>query len=47
MRAESVLTRAQPTRHLPAENARWSTITQIYEGTNQIQRVVMARQLLK
>ena len=33
--------------HLPAETARWSTITQIYEGTNQIQRVVMARQLLK
>ena len=26
---------------------RWSTITQIYEGTNQIQRMVMARQLLK
>jgi alkylation response protein AidB-like acyl-CoA dehydrogenase len=26
---------------------RRSTITQIYEGTNQIQRVVMARQLLK
>ena len=25
----------------------WSTITQIYEGTNQIQRVVMARQILK
>jgi alkylation response protein AidB-like acyl-CoA dehydrogenase len=24
-----------------------STITQTYEGTNQIQRVVMARQLLK
>ena len=24
-----------------------SKITQIYEGTNQIQRVVMARQLLK
>jgi alkylation response protein AidB-like acyl-CoA dehydrogenase len=24
-----------------------STATQIYEGTNQIQRVVMARQLLK
>ncbi len=24
-----------------------STITQIYEGTNQIQRMVMARQLLK
>ena len=28
------------------ETARWSTITQIYEGTNQIQRMVMARQLL-
>jgi alkylation response protein AidB-like acyl-CoA dehydrogenase len=27
--------------------ARWSTITRIYEGTNQIQRMVMARQLLK
>jgi alkylation response protein AidB-like acyl-CoA dehydrogenase len=35
------------TGHLPAETARWSTITQIYEGTNQIQRMVMARQLLK
>jgi alkylation response protein AidB-like acyl-CoA dehydrogenase len=34
-------------RHLPAETAARSTITQIYEGTNQIQRVVMARQLLK
>jgi alkylation response protein AidB-like acyl-CoA dehydrogenase len=33
--------------HLPAETARRSTITQIYEGTNQIQRIVMARQLLK
>ena len=36
-----------PARHLAAETARWSTITQIYEGTNQIQRMVMARQLLK
>jgi alkylation response protein AidB-like acyl-CoA dehydrogenase len=27
--------------------ARRSTITQIYEGTNQIQRMVMARKLLK
>ncbi|MEV4018154.1 acyl-CoA dehydrogenase family protein [Nonomuraea angiospora] len=26
---------------------RGSEITQIYEGTNQIQRLVMARQLLK
>ena len=46
-RAESVLTRGRPARDLPAETARWSTITQIYEGTNQIQRMVMARQLLK
>ena len=29
------------------ETARWSTITQVNEGTNQIQRMVMARQLLK
>jgi len=35
------------TGRLPAKTARRSTITQIYEGTNQIQRVVMARQLLK
>jgi len=34
-------------RHLPAITGRRSTTTQIYEGTNQIQRVVMARQLLK
>jgi alkylation response protein AidB-like acyl-CoA dehydrogenase len=45
--AESVLTPGRPTGNLPAETARWSTITQIYEGTNQIQRVVMARQILK
>jgi alkylation response protein AidB-like acyl-CoA dehydrogenase len=30
-----------------AETARSSGITQIYEGTNQIQRMVMARQILK
>jgi alkylation response protein AidB-like acyl-CoA dehydrogenase len=46
-RAESVLTYDRPECHLPAETARWSTITQIYEGTNQVQRMVMARQLLK
>ena len=34
-------------RDPPAETAARSTITQIYEGTNQIQRMVMARQLLK
>jgi alkylation response protein AidB-like acyl-CoA dehydrogenase len=42
-RAESVLTPGRSTRHLSAETARWSTITQIYEGTNQIQRLVMVR----
>jgi alkylation response protein AidB-like acyl-CoA dehydrogenase len=47
MRAESVLTSRRLTCYLPAETARWSTTTQIYEGTNQIQRMVMARQLLK
>jgi alkylation response protein AidB-like acyl-CoA dehydrogenase len=31
---------------LACETARWSTTTQIYEGANQIQRMVMARQLL-
>ena len=45
--AESVLTPGRSTGHLAAETARRSTITQIYEGTNQIQRLVMARQLLK
>jgi alkylation response protein AidB-like acyl-CoA dehydrogenase len=46
-RAESVLTHAHPICQLSAQIARWATITQIYEGTNQIQRMVMARQLLK
>jgi alkylation response protein AidB-like acyl-CoA dehydrogenase len=42
-----VLTPHRPARQLPAETAGSSWITQIYEGTNQIQRMVMARQLLK
>jgi alkylation response protein AidB-like acyl-CoA dehydrogenase len=42
-----VLTALSPAGRLPAETATWSMITQIYEGTNQIQRMVMARQLLK
>jgi len=42
-----VLTARLSYGHLPAETAQLATITQIYEGTNQIQRVVMARQLLK
>jgi alkylation response protein AidB-like acyl-CoA dehydrogenase len=45
--AEPVLSRRPPLGYLPAETARLARITQIYEGTNQIQRVVMARQLLK
>ncbi len=45
--AESVLTSQRPSCYLPAETAPGSTITQIYEGTNQIQRMVIARQLLK
>jgi alkylation response protein AidB-like acyl-CoA dehydrogenase len=44
--AELVLIARPPTGHLPAETAPLATITQIYEGTNQIQRIVMARQLL-
>jgi alkylation response protein AidB-like acyl-CoA dehydrogenase len=46
-RAGSVLIPGPAGCHLPAETAVRSTITQIYEGANQIQRVVMARQLLK
>jgi alkylation response protein AidB-like acyl-CoA dehydrogenase len=42
-----VLTPHLSERHLPARTGRRSTTTQIYEGTNQIQRVVIARQLLK
>jgi alkylation response protein AidB-like acyl-CoA dehydrogenase len=42
-----VLTPRRLTGHLPAETAARSTITQIYEGTNQVQRMVMARQILK
>jgi hypothetical protein len=45
--AELVLIARPPVGQPPAETARLATITQIYEGTNQIQRVVMARQLLK
>jgi alkylation response protein AidB-like acyl-CoA dehydrogenase len=42
-----VLAAPSLTSDLPAEIANRSTTTQIYEGTNQIQRMVMARQLLK
>jgi alkylation response protein AidB-like acyl-CoA dehydrogenase len=42
-----VLTPRHLTGYLLAETAVRSMVTQIYEGTNQIQRMVMARQLLK
>jgi alkylation response protein AidB-like acyl-CoA dehydrogenase len=42
-----VLTPGRMGHHPPAETANRSTTTQIYEGTNQIQRMVMGRQLLK
>ena len=36
------------TKEFPVERMmRDAKVTQIYEGTNQIQRIVMARQLLK
>jgi hypothetical protein len=46
-RAGPVLAQRGPVRDLPADTVTRPTTTQIYEGTNQIQRVVMARQLLK
>jgi alkylation response protein AidB-like acyl-CoA dehydrogenase len=42
-----VLTHSRTARDLPAETARWSTIMQIFEGTNQIQRLVISRDLAK
>jgi alkylation response protein AidB-like acyl-CoA dehydrogenase len=45
--AESRLAPRRPARYLPEETAARSTITQVYEGTNQIQHMVIARQLLK
>ena len=46
-RSESVLTPRRQFRRLPTETAPSSWITQNYEGTNQIKRMVMARQQLK
>jgi alkylation response protein AidB-like acyl-CoA dehydrogenase len=34
-------------KRIPRRRSCTTQITQIYEGTNQIQRMVMARQLLK
>ena len=36
-----------PSGRRPAQTADTAKVTQIYEGTNQIQLMVMARQLLK
>ncbi len=38
---------ARDHRHEPCSQLATPDNTQIYEGTNQIQRMVMARQLLK
>jgi alkylation response protein AidB-like acyl-CoA dehydrogenase len=46
-RRTHVLTPTAQLGQLPGLTAAGAKITQIYEGTNQIQRVVMARQLLK
>ena len=42
-----MLTPSRLTRNLPAEAARWSTTTQIYEGTNQIQRNEIGMMMIK
>jgi alkylation response protein AidB-like acyl-CoA dehydrogenase len=46
-RTGSSVARATPEDHPVERMMRDAKITQIYEGTNQIQRIVMARQLLK
>jgi hypothetical protein len=46
-RAGFMLMSHQPTSHLPAGTVIRSPTTQICEGTNQIQRMVMGRQPLK
>jgi Acyl-CoA dehydrogenase, C-terminal domain len=41
--AELVLTSGRPTGHLPAETARTSTSFTIFEGTSEIQRMIIGR----
>jgi alkylation response protein AidB-like acyl-CoA dehydrogenase len=41
--AELVLTSARSSSHLPAETARTSTSFTIFEGTSEIQRVIIGR----
>jgi acyl-CoA dehydrogenase len=43
MRAELVLTRRPATGHLPAETAHTSTSFTIFEGTSEIQRMIIGR----
>ena len=43
MRAEFVLTSGPPTARLPAETARASTSFTIFEGTSEIQRMIIGR----
>jgi len=43
--AELVLTRRRSTGHLPAETARTSTSFTIFEGTSEIQRMIIGRAL--
>ena len=45
--AEPLLTSKPGERRLPAVTAPAAKITQICQGTNQIHRMIMARQLLK
>jgi alkylation response protein AidB-like acyl-CoA dehydrogenase len=42
-RAEFVLTKRRSTGHLPAETARISTSFTIFEGTSEIQRMIIGR----
>jgi alkylation response protein AidB-like acyl-CoA dehydrogenase len=42
-RAESVLTPGCLTGHLPAKTVRWSMIFTIFEGTSEIQRMLIGR----
>ena len=41
--AEFVLTSTRPTGHLPAETACTSTSFTIFEGTSEIQRMIIGR----
>jgi alkylation response protein AidB-like acyl-CoA dehydrogenase len=46
MRAEFVLTRRPATSHLPAETAYTSMSFTIFEGTSEIQRMIIGRAVI-